>query len=608
MDLTVVDSEERQSKLDKQRDLLIKKRKQKHAHQVLSLHEKSLKAAVGTAPRSPKSTKHSERTAAEQNSYAYDGPQSYNLGNPDLIETPSVQVLRIARSPSQNSNSPRKHNSDGEQPEPPRPSTRPSPKPSMMRFSEEPAKQAFHSPIRPMKLPLPAVTDADDQQHLFAAADDRVTFPDTASHRDSPRSRETRRTSAPRRPQPPRTNNLVHSKPEESTKNNCVSSSLVQEFTLPSDSSPSWMEDISQPSDAASKITGSIPNSSPCVRLRKTSNQKNSHNKKNGRKNYLKKTHSDDSKAVEETLASASNIHAAVGDKISRKPTKKETFEPEDDVESFVICPAPKGTKVRCRISRDKRGVDRGFFPTYFLHLERDDGRRFFLLAARRRRRSTTSNYVISFDATDLSRSSCRMAGKVRANFVGTHFTVYDFPSTKIVRGGMTERSESEVVATPGRSSIMSGSIPPSPREAREVAAIIYDPNILGFKGPRKMTVIIPKMDEDGNMMNIYSDNDSCLLLDQWRKRKTYAIMELRNKTPVWNEDTQSYVLNFHGRVTQASVKNFQIVPKADENNVLMQFGRVSEDVFSMDFEYPLCALQAFGIALSSFDGKLACE
>ncbi|VDL85229.1 unnamed protein product [Schistocephalus solidus] len=96
--------------------------------------------------------------------------------------------------------------------------------------------------------------------------------------------------------------------------------------------------------------------------------------------------------------------------------------------------------------------------------------------------------------------------------------------------------------------------------------------------------------------------------MDQWRKRKTYAIMELRNKTPVWNEDTQSYVLNFHGRVTQASVKNFQIVPKADENNVLMQFGRVSEDVFSMDFEYPLCALQAFGIALSSFDGKLACE
>jgi tubby-related protein 1 len=41
-------------------------------------------------------------------------------------------------------------------------------------------------------------------------------------------------------------------------------------------------------------------------------------------------------------------------------------------------------------------------------------------------------------------------------------------------------------------------------------------------------------------------------------------LIELHNKTPVWNDDTQSYVLNFHGRVTQASVKNFQIVHDND--------------------------------------------
>ena len=41
-------------------------------------------------------------------------------------------------------------------------------------------------------------------------------------------------------------------------------------------------------------------------------------------------------------------------------------------------------------------------------------------------------------------------------------------------------------------------------------------------------------------------------------------LVELHNKTPIWNEETQSYVLNFHGRVTQASVKNFQIVHQND--------------------------------------------
>lgn len=48
------------------------------------------------------------------------------------------------------------------------------------------------------------------------------------------------------------------------------------------------------------------------------------------------------------------------------------------------------------------------------------------------------------------------------------------------------------------------------------------------------------------------------------------------------------------------------LYPTADY--IIMQFGRVAEDVFTMDYRYPMCALQAFGIALSSFDSKLACE
>lgn len=194
----------------------------------------------------------------------------------------------------------------------------------------------------------------------------------------------------------------------------------------------------------------------------------------------------------------------------------------------------------------------------------------------------------------------------------------------------------------------------------------------------------------------------------------------LKNKTPIWNEETQSYVLNFHGRVTQASVKNFQLVPAGlsgqpssngrrgemqrstslhqlrhgqnnnnngsngnvnsngnkdinssskhydeeeeseeeneeesdddvqyesdrksrqefastrpmsksfsksgflaafgDENqrlaidandHVSLQFGRVSDTHFSCDVSWPLSLIQAFAIALSSFDSKLACE
>lgn len=30
----------------------------------------------------------------------------------------------------------------------------------------------------------------------------------------------------------------------------------------------------------------------------------------------------------------------------------------------------------KCRITRDRKGMDRGLYPTYFLHLERDYGKK----------------------------------------------------------------------------------------------------------------------------------------------------------------------------------------------------------------------------------------
>lgn len=57
-----------------------------------------------------------------------------------------------------------------------------------------------------------------------------------------------------------------------------------------------------------------------------------------------------------------------------------------------------------------------------------------------------------------------------------------------------------------------------------------------------------------------------------------------------------------------ASVKNFQLVDPDDQENVLLQFGRVGKDVFNMDYQWPLSPLQAFAICLSSFDYKIACE
>ncbi|XP_045433414.1 tubby protein homolog isoform X2 [Pipistrellus kuhlii] len=257
------------------------------------------------------------------------------------------------------------------------------------------------------------------------------------------------------------------------------------------------------------------------------------------------------------------------------------------DLEEFAQRPAPQGITIKCRISRDKKGMDRGMYPTYFLHLDREDGKKVFLLAGRKRKKSKTSNYLISVDPTDLSRGGDSYIGKLRSNLMGTKFTVYD--------NGVNPQKASS-------STLEGGTL------RQELAAVCYETNVLGFKGPRKMTVIVPGMNMVHERVCIRPRNEHETLLARWQNKNTETIIELQNKTPVWNDDTQSYVLNFHGRVTQASVKNFQIIHGNDPDYIVMQFGRVAEDVFTMDYNYPLCALQAFSIALSSFDSKLACE
>ncbi|XP_010388191.1 tubby protein homolog isoform X8 [Corvus cornix cornix] len=267
-------------------------------------------------------------------------------------------------------------------------------------------------------------------------------------------------------------------------------------------------------------------------------------------------------------------------------PSTNEPLIDVDDLEEFAVRPAPQGVTVKCRITRDKKGMDRGMYPTYYLHLEREHGKKVFLLAGRKRKKSKTSNYLISIDPTDLSRGGESFIGKLRSNLMGTKFTVYD-------NGVNPMKTTSSLEASTLR---------------QELAAICYETNVLGFKGPRKMSVIIPGMNMDHERVSIRPRNEHETLLARWQNKNTESVIELHNKTPVWNDDTQSYVLNFHGRVTQASVKNFQIIHDNDPDYIVMQFGRVAEDVFTMDYNYPMCALQAFAIALSSFDSKLACE
>lgn len=52
-----------------------------------------------------------------------------------------------------------------------------------------------------------------------------------------------------------------------------------------------------------------------------------------------------------------------------RSPSPEIEF---DNLENFVMDPAPQGCTVKCRVTRDQRGMDKNFYPLYYLHLDND--------------------------------------------------------------------------------------------------------------------------------------------------------------------------------------------------------------------------------------------
>ncbi|GMH25571.1 hypothetical protein Nepgr_027414 [Nepenthes gracilis] len=269
---------------------------------------------------------------------------------------------------------------------------------------------------------------------------------------------------------------------------------------------------------------------------------------------------------------------------------------------TFPSClkqPGPRDFPLQCLIKRDKKN------STFYLYLSvspsafSEKGK--FLLAARKYRHGAHTEYIISLDADDLSQGSQAYVGKLSSDFLGTNFTIYDsqppHDGAKPSNGRMSRRFASKQIS------------PQLPAGNFQVGNVSYKFNLLKSRGPRRMICSLKcpgsrdlTKDSMHNTMMQKSDCDHTIL---------------KNKAPRWHENLQCWCLNFHGRVTVASVKNFQLIAtvdqsqpggKGDEEIILLQFGKVADDTFTMDYRQPLSTFQAFAICLTSFGTKLACE
>jgi tubby-related protein 1 len=183
------------------------------------------------------------------------------------------------------------------------------------------------------------------------------------------------------------------------------------------------------------------------------------------------------------------------------------------DLPSFIRSPIPPHQRLQCYIVRNRKGLRNKLYPVYHLYLEQDDT---MLLAAKKRGQNKTSNYLISSDAKTLTKDSSYF-GKTRSNFVGTEFTVYD----KGINPKDVSKKDKGISSTIVR---------------EELALVQYDSNFLGNRGPRKMTVYVPRIKDDGTRLTNRPLDDKSTSSARIKKKDMDDFIMMQNKPPTWND------------------------------------------------------------------------
>ncbi|KAJ3125337.1 hypothetical protein HK098_000344 [Nowakowskiella sp. JEL0407] len=342
-------------------------------------------------------------------------------------------------------------------------------------------------------------------------------------------------------------------------------------------------------------------------------------------------------------------------------PIQSETLSGEENVSEMNPQPSTKPNLIlqpkyfrrlspdgvlRCRLYRKKAILGKAH-PTFFLYNEADDR---FLLAARKTMSSKYVNFVISSSQSEISKDSPHYVAKLKANFQRTTFVLSDARSHKktaenkglremaCISYSKTVLPREIEVAIPALSISFEDPLQTSPTSARSPSTGSRRPSTATTRTRRNSVLAAlgnisglvsnsiskstgfstnsqtPQKDEPKSSSSSISSNSSGEnnngsggfgsndILHDVQTRNTEKLMFLRNKAPRWNESTQSHCLNFGGRVTQPSIKNFQLIANGDDSYIVMQFGRCGPDYFTLDAKAPLTPVEAFAIALTTFD------
>ena len=224
------------------------------------------------------------------------------------------------------------------------------------------------------------------------------------------------------------------------------------------------------------------------------------------------------------------------------------------DVDDLISTPCPQNQLALASIVRSGTSKTKVNYFTMSMETEDKAGNR-EVLYARRQRHGKAISYVISTENLKAVEKGGKMAsitGKLKANVKKDKFVIYD--------GGNKKKGA-----------------------RKEICNIVYTAK--SWSNPRGLMVRV-----DGG-----AGRDITFV----------------NALPEWDPIMKVHSLKFNGRATEVSVKNFKLVKDGVGSQTVgglnqqmyLRMGKVGKHTFNIDFRAPYSPVQAFGIALSSFEG-----
>ena len=138
---------------------------------------------------------------------------------------------------------------------------------------------------------------------------------------------------------------------------------------------------------------------------------------------------------------------------------------------------------------------------------------------------------------------------------------------------------------------------------------VLYGKRLKSKKHPFRYYLLIPsinlhkkyknKLLKDFSKYPNYYINNTNKNYKNYKKYNSNIIYAIY-KSPKYHKYRDCYTLNFiNKKIKYSSVKNFQITV---DDKIIFEFGKVYNDIYNLIFKQPFSIIQAFGLALTTFN------